>query len=314
MKSNIVLFYLLAFGFQSVVNAQAWFQEGKIWVYSWYQWGKEGYEELTVAPNDTIVNGVTCKILNSHLHYRYFNSNTSTYIITDEYSLPRMVYESGDQVYFLSYDGEWILQYDFSLEPGDSIIYSYINEPKYKLLLDSVGTTMVGSQSLRTQYFTAFLLTGIASPSYDGNHFTMMEGIGMVASNSANNQGSFLIPSLVFHGGADYDEWSLRCVFDNNYEYKLLDECYSLLVDTEEQVDWDRSIVVSPNPATETINLINRTTSELRSAKIYSMSGACLFESQLLSEPIPIGDLSPGFYLIVVEGENGLFRQKFVKS
>ncbi|MBK8564769.1 MAG: T9SS type A sorting domain-containing protein [Saprospiraceae bacterium] len=309
MKTKTYLFLILIGCCSGLANAQSWLQDDKAWVYNWGWWGKGGYKELTTLPGETTINGMTCKQLNVRLQYVYYNSENDTYHIIDEQGWNRTICQSGDSIFSLNISGEFELEYDFSLEPGDSFLFYNDNIPLYKLTLESVGMEVIQNQTLRTQQFKAHLLSSPGTENLDGMSFKFIETIGMVESSGGWNQISYLFPTEVFHAGADYPHHSLRCALGPDYEYKLVDDCYGLVLGTDELDPNNSGIEISPNPADVAIRIQHKSGTIEGTAKIYSMNGQLKFATNQLNEPIRVDYLPKGVYLVVVENGQGIFRQ-----
>ncbi len=316
MKAKTCLFLISFLCLSTLANSQSWFPDGKSWVYSWSWWGNWGYNELEVQPGPVTINGMECKALSSHLHYVYYDFGTNIAHIIDEESTPITICQTGDSIFSLDHNGELILQYDFSMEPGDSILFPQNSEPVYKLVLESVGTETIGNQSLRTQQFTVHLLpgSGPGGPSYDGAGVKIIETIGMVGITGLLNNVSFLLPSEILHTGADYPFWSLRCTSGPDYEFKLQDDCYELILGTSNQNATNTDLEIYPNPVGNDLHILDKSGILAGKAIIYSINGVRQFSTDQLANPIPVEDLPAGIYLIIVETEGGVYRQKFLKG
>lgn len=314
MQSKIYPFLFASLFFPALAGAQTWFPDDKAWVYNWGWWGNGGYNELAVKPPQLTINGMTCKDLSSHLHYAHYDFANNTTQIVDEDGGTIRLCQAGDSIFSVDNSGQMTLQYDFSLEPGDSLMFYNDNIPLYKLEVESVGTETVQGQTLRTQQLKAHLLAGAGTANYDGMGFNIIETIGMVESTGGWNDVSFLVPSSIFNAGADYPIWALRCALGPDYEYKLLDDCYELILDTDEQDAANAAVSVYPNPAQSSLVIQNKSGFVLHEARVYSMSGSLLFTADQLDRPIQINELPKGAYLLVITGGQGVFRRKFVKA
>jgi hypothetical protein len=75
---------------------------------------------------------------------------------------------------------------------------------------------------------------------------------------------------------------------------------------------WDNSdVVIFPNPASDLVNIISEN-AHIESASIFDLSGR-LMTTQKESKQLDISGLSEGLYLILIETDKGLVREKFVK-
>lgn len=294
-------------------SAQTWLVDGKAWVYNWSWWGSGGYEALTVLPGETVINGIGCKTVASHLHYAYYNHTANSYEIIDETKAPYTICESGDSVWLVHFNGLLELQYDFSMLPGDTLVYTDGLGPRYKLVLDSVGTVHLQNQVLRTQFFTGHRLAPGAWPELQGVRYKVIETIGLVESTGDLNQLSYLLPSYLFQGYADQELWSLRCALDAAYEYKLVDDCYGLVLDASEAKAALAAVEIYPNPAHDAIYISPPNGVVLGSARVYDLHGKLVQESKQPSATLSVGQLAQGTYLLVAQTGQGVVRRRFFK-
>lgn len=126
------------------LKAQEWFPVGASWYYNQVILLQgETYVHFEVI-GDTIIQGKNCKII----------SGSCNCVVPGVGSI---VYQEGDKIY--SYNSEpdtFRLLYDFTLEPGDTLIFE--GDPDVGgdgyYLIDSITTIQVGSQTLRVQHIT----------------------------------------------------------------------------------------------------------------------------------------------------------------
>lgn len=112
---------------------------------------------------------------------------------------------NGKVYYFRNADDEHVLLYDFTLEEGDEF---YVDALQTNLVVDSVGSMMVGNTQRKTLYLSAM-----------GQQVVWCEGIGSL-NGLLNNYGSIGIV-----GGSE----ELLCVQNNDetlYHNPRHDECY----------------------------------------------------------------------------------------
>lgn len=112
---------------------------------------------------------------------------------------------NGKVYYFRNADDEHVLLYDFTLEEGDEF---YVDALQTNLVVDSVGSMMVGNRQRKTLYLSAM-----------GQQVVWCEGIGSL-NGLLNNYGNIGII-----GGSE----ELLCVQNNDetlYHNPRHDECY----------------------------------------------------------------------------------------
>lgn len=298
--------------FTSSSKAQSWLPDGRTWVYNWSWWGSGGYEEIAVKPGVTVVNGLSCKALSRHWHYAYYQFTTDSYEIIDEYPEDILACESGDSLWLEKYNGELELQYDFSMQPGDSLIYSEGADARFTLILDSVGSVTLQNQVLQTQFFTGHPLTPNYGMNLSSDQFKVIEKIGMVESPDGIAGPSYLFPSMALRGYADDYYWSLRCALNGDAEYKLMDDCYELVLDTKDNLKSDL-VDVFPNPVHGFIHIVVKNSTVLQYARIYDLQGHLVLETVQTDTDIPVSDLVQGAYLLLLQTNEGVLRHRFVK-
>ena len=116
-----------------------------------------------------------------------------------------MRFYNGKVYYFRNADDEHVLLYDFTLEEGDEF---YVDALQTNLVVDSVGSMMVGNRQRKTLYLSAM-----------GQQVVWCEGIGSL-NGLLNNYGNIGII-----GGSE----ELLCVQNNDetlYHNPRHDECY----------------------------------------------------------------------------------------
>ena len=300
-------------------QAQNWFKDDCTWHYTWAEPGKLGFERLTVEPGVTVTNGMTCRDLHSHLEYNIYNPNTglNDIPIVEDLSGPK-VCEVGDSVFFRNYLGELQLQYDFSMQPGDTLHYLVPNEIcGYSIIVDSLGSLDLQGTNLRTQHVTMYLDSCMSGqPWQEARHYLVIERIGIVPITNDIYHPAYLIPQLAFNFVLDGTAWGFRCFSNSNFEYHLIDDCDYVILDTHEPGKAEAGMFgVFPNPALGAVTLVNRSGSDIRSARIFSINGTLEMElAEPNAERIEIGSLPQGVHILCLETAQGFFRQRLVKQ
>jgi Secretion system C-terminal sorting domain len=319
MKIKAYSCFIILFSLTCAAQAQGWFEDDCTWTYGWGQPGQVGYEKLTLEPGVTITNGMTCRTLHRYLQYGIYNSLTNQYdqFVEENLTGPE-VCEVGDSVLFRNYSGELKLQYDFSMQPGDSLLYiEPFADCGFTLVVDSLGMINLQGEELRTQYATIYAGECFSvNPEIEILKYLIIERVGLVPITDDIYHRAYLIPQSVFNFIQDGESWRFRCFANDEFEYKITDLCEELPLGTDEPGhDKNPIFGISPNPAQNAITLVNRTGSTIYSTKIYGINGEV--EMNIIgqgAQPIEIGHLQPGVHIVCVETEQGIFRQRLIKT
>jgi|GEM_PF-4625866 len=320
MKSKTLLLAAALIGFANFAHSQNWFPDNAKWTYSWAQPGAIGFERLTVDPGVTVTNGMTCRTLHRHLQYNFYNPNTNAFDIPiqEELDGPE-VCEMGDSVFYRNFQGDLKLQYDFSMQPGDTLLFI---EPfaycGFSMVVDSLGSLNLKGTDLRTQYVTVFAggCTGV-QPEQEMRQYLVIERIGLVQLTDDGYHPAYLIPQSVFNFVQDAETWSLRCFSSNELDYHLITgDCEALLLGTDDANGNDVALLrFFPNPAHDEVTLVNRTGSAIQSVRVFALNGALEMQiSAPVSEILHIGNLHQGVHILCLETEQGVLRQLLVKQ
>jgi Secretion system C-terminal sorting domain len=314
MKLKSLLFCITIISFQHAICQSSWFEEGNTWVYTWGLPGIGGYEELKVDTGNFTIDGKTCKTLLKSRSFVYYNWDTMSYQYGTVQNSPITVCESGDSIFYLNYQGQMELMYDMSMMPGDSmfLLDEFGGECNYKLVLDSIGTTIIQNQNLKTQYFTPINEQGSGPNGIPIERVKIIEKIGMVEAVNGFTIFGYLVPDMLLNCWFDGDYWSLRCYANNEIDYKLVGDCYGLPVATSEPNDQNESIDVYPNPIEGAFYIVNKSGEKLNKAGIYAVNGDLLWTTNDMSQTINVGDIPAGFYILVVESDKMVFRKKLL--
>lgn len=317
MKSKTFYFFFAIIAMAGSTQAQNWFKDGCTWHYTWEEPGAIGFERLTVNPSVTITNGMTCRTLHHYSEYNIYNVNTNAYDIPVlEEGDGEAVCEIGDSIFYRNSSGELWLQYDFSMQPGDTLQYSDLSSIcTYTMVVDSLGSLDLQGTDLRTQHVTIWNLCS-GNPWEVMRQYLIIERIGLVPLIDDNYHPSYLIPQLIFNDIQDGSTWWFRCFSNNDMDYHITDDCDYIILDTDESgIALSVKLNVYPNPAHDYLNITNRTGNAIRSAKIYAINGVMEMEmADLTSERIEIEGLQKGMHIVCLETKQGVFRQLLVKQ
>lgn len=76
------------------------------------------------------------------------------------------------------------------------------------------------------------------------------------------------------------------------------------------EISMNNAVKIYPNPASETIRI--KTNMDYSTIAVYQFSGEFVFETT--AEIIDVSSLSPGVYFILINSENGMLQQRFIKK
>ncbi len=202
-----------------------------------------------------------------------------------------------DKRVYLLHDYNWgILIYDFNLNVGDLIPYPFINLGAHITNIDTVNIGGI----LRKRFHIID----------NGNlEYFIFEGIG-------TNMG--LKPS------APPEDAHLELVCMSNYltdEVVYLspnyDECYKMaMFSSTAEVNDAEKVALYPNPAESEVHISLDSEEEISSVKIYDASSRILLRENIQSNQatINISHLNPGFYLVEIACNNGVYVTKLMKK
>ncbi|MEO1261296.1 MAG: T9SS type A sorting domain-containing protein [Bacteroidota bacterium] len=320
-----LLFPTILILFMSVkTEAQIWFGDGDKYVYSWGNFGEGGYMELTVS-GDSVIGGQNYKVVERYLKSACLDIITGEVIVCfdGDYG-KRFAYQQGDSIFYYSPYSEFPrLQYDFSLVEGDT--FKMVIEETLTTLLfvvDSVGSVDIMNATRKVQYFTTY------TDCYSPGDFTLIgktkviEGFGIVdqeINNTSNNIGYLFPEEMYYHLGPcvqDGEGWSVRCFSNSEGSWELVEDCYEFYEIVNSTLEKNKllEITVSPNPASDKINIDYPTELKLNKMAVYSIDGTN-FPARLINDrTLDISNLNHGIYIIKFQFESGETVRRFVKN
>ena len=306
----MIRFFLAIIFFMSFISSsicQHWFDDEQTWVYRTGEWAYIGYSVMT--KKDSFIQ-------DDQLIYEmevYSNGVDQQDWMNSEWTSSIFTYEKNNQIFVKEEESdEYVLQYDFNLEVGDSIVYAgnyddYGCASRVVYYLDSLSTIELGGKTMTQQHFH-FVDT---STSYEtGESYVYESNTNVVEGIGATNRGIFRLsnshPCYLDAGSG------ILCSFSYNQdELSFLDiDCFDLpsSIDDEET----SKIRVYPNPSfnilflegINTLNLIN----------IYNSNGTLVYSNLDCCE-LDISGLLPGIYLLELKTKEAKSSwHKFVKQ
>lgn len=243
---------------------------------------------------DTTINSFACQKL-EEIQYNF----NGTPMFTDYH----YIQNDGQVVYFFYLDSNATMMrdtlYDFALNKGDS--YTFFDNTYYPVTvtIDSVSSMIINGvnrkvQHLKSNHVGIYLLE------------EAVEGLGAVY---------FFMP----WGDSD-PRGGLRCYQDTTigfYQDPTRDSCDFISVGLEELKDESSSLIISPNPTKDWININFKNQKEVQIIELLTLDGKILqrLRPKVRTEySLNVSDLSQGMYIIKVQTESGMASKKWIKQ
>lgn len=194
----------------------------------------------------------------------------------------------------LKTNAEEFLMYDFSIAEGDSVLVG-ISEPVY-LHLDSINYISV-NQIQRKQYW-------LSCNTYPNYNEKWIEGIG--SNKGINWSGSTLVVGSWFR---------LLCMSENEtliYSDPGYESCY--LVTEINEIE-DETVVISPNPVKNMLQIKNLGNSEITSISLLNTKGQKVKDFAPNGVQFDISEMKDGLYLLqIVNNKGKIVVKKLLKE
>ncbi len=267
---------------------QEWAPIGTKWYYSAYSFGfpYTNHPDSIESIGDTVINGISCRILSGTAGCSYEES----YLYT---------YGADNKVYiFNESSSTFSVLYDFAAETGESWTIIPPNPAdSFQVVVDSVYTLTIDGHFLSVQ-----AISTIDPYSYYNFFGEVYEGIG---------NGIFLYPQI-----STCDPWPgpIRCFTTNEttihfdtipcnavINYNSIDEFFRI-----------KEITISPNPATSFISINIKEGNPLEEAIIYNHLGQKALVVVPVNNTVDVSGLKPGIYFIEVTTKERRGRTKLI--
>ena len=266
-------------------------QENQTWIWdSYFGEGPSSYNRLTMDNQDSVIDGVSYRVIHSYKYDYYHNYRPDTIIESD-----LLIREENKKVFVYLYGAEKML-YDFSLNVGDTIAFTI----DICLKVISIDTTdlVINGQNCRKWSFGYY---GGDTNIYFPGMIEWIEGIGCT-------KGLIYDAELLIVTGGNWNG-NLRCYeYDGELVYHNSDwndgcENHLLGIGTVDK----ESLLLYPNPAKESITL-----EAMEDIFIYNSLGQMVRQ---IPNPkgetiISISELPSGIYYF----KSGNKRQKLIKE
>jgi len=288
--SSIFLFSQIA------VFSQNWFSQDDHWVYDSSGFLYKATTDITVG-SDTLLLGKEAKILD------FFILDADDIDLVEAQRYQKIAYEEEGKVYIYSNaTGNFELNYDFNLIPGESIFYDVSTiipscEYTFEYKLDSLSTVVVNSETLVVQHFSVYDQFG------SSGYKKIIEKIGCAEGfEIASNHIIYCIQDAAA---------SYLCSFNDSNELvpeSLESYCSQVISSVVEQ---DISVHLFPNP-TNGIMLIESEI-EFQSIEVMDMHGSQLLQFTQ-SDHIDVSSLSSGIYFLTINTNTNSRTFRIIKN
>jgi len=222
---------------------------------------------------------------------------------------PTYTYTQNDTVYYFSPgSNQFEMLYDFTAEVGDSWVIGGLpnanpdNPLPYAsdtITVDSISSLFVGGDTLKVWHI----------------HNSFWYGWGNRIIEKVGNEALF----MPIHGLVEAYVWGLRCFESPDYAYQFVpypcDTVYSTINGTQ-NLNSFRHLAVSPNPATEFIQL--PWDGPLESLQLFDALGRQISSGKFhLANgrlEVPVGHLPIGMYFLSLRAQGQVWSGRFVKG
>lgn len=270
-------------------------QESQTWIYD--TWGGEGpssYNRLTMDNQDSVIDGVSYRVIHSYKYDCWHNYRPDT-IIEEDFLLR----EENQKVFVYNSYGERLL-YDYSLNIGDTFACSY--DLSMKVISIDTLDILINGQRCRKWSF-AYYWEGDTT-----NLFTMSDGVEWIEGIGSTKGLLFYDVASTLIAGGGYMNGRLRCYEyeeDLIYHKESSDDCENHLLGIG-TVDKE-SLLLYPNPAKESITL-----EAMEDIFIYNSLGQGVkhIPNPKGETTISISELPKGIYYL----KSGDRQQKLIKE
>src|SRR5690554_5741326 len=254
------------------------------------------FRRYALTEKDTLINNITYKKLYEFTDIE-FNPLTAIYYGGFRENSQKQVFFKGERYN----NNNEIMLYDFSLSAGDTFNLPYNNEPSYFEIV-AIDTLIYSGIPRRK-----FTIRNIPEFSFAPQYSFWIEGIG-------NYEGLIQLPRVYA-----VDNWLItRCYIHNgdllysNYSHGGND-CIIPLMGIESIVE-DNSITLYLNLSNSEINISSENI--INSIEIFNSFGQRVYQSMVNSteKVIDISSFANGVYILGVNTENGVIREKIIKN
>ena len=77
-------------------------------------------------------------------------------------------------------------------------------------------------------------------------------------------------------------------------------------------MDWNNEVILFPNPATHTFEIINNTKSVIDRIRIYNITGQVVLNKQFLTNILDVSYLQSGMYIVELVANEFVIRKKLI--
>lgn len=243
-------------------------------------WDTTFFTQTYKISGDTIIN---------ELAYKKVYKSEEEMPVNWEYE--GSIREEDEKVWYIShFNNEEILIYDFTLNVGDTMAFQY--QPV--MVVDSIAYHEIAGIERKYMYFSYINFTTYKELWIEG----IGSNYGVLSSGSGGSVGGWT--------------W-LLCMSENGeliYMNPNFNSCFLISNDINEIRTFDFNIY--PNPTYGLLIIENLNNTKINSISLVDLSGQIIQTFKNNQSTLDLGRMASGSYLLIIDTENGLIREKII--
>ena len=299
MNLRTTYFLLLLFILTKLHSQVVFAPKGAEWNYNfWQSWGTPDFNVEKIAYlRDSVIGSDTVRILKSK---RVFKECDNRSILT-------LIKQKSDTIYFKNASTQqWEILYNMAALPGEkwktTLLLTNNTLKQYTVTVLSIGSVTVNGFTLKKQHVR---YVNYSNNLVDSNECDITErfGCSMFMYNYLNQ----------YEGFCDADAfWRFLCYKDSIFPQTQFTPYPCDYTSGIEELGADSKITLSPNPASDIINLVIHEAGEFTKLEIINNMGQIIKEESLSAnkKTIVVSDLPEGIYSISLIKPGSLIEKK----
>lgn len=299
MKTAIQFSFFCLMLVSALGNAQShWLQEGQHWKVSVQDGWHEAIIANQVVQGDTIIAGVSCKIIQGppELFYPWF---------------PRFGYADGNKVYVYHDQIQQFQKiYDFDAVAGDTIAFEAYFVGPVHYIIDSIGVVMINGFDRVVQHAH---IPAVVDIEYPQGSFQIIEGVGMTRPSQSGNPPSYVYCAYFFMDaysclfGSDGRDTKLLCYEDAEISLSFYNDCdFVSNAGSPGNEDHGFTATLFPNPTSDGVHLKFSESSSHFLCKIKNAAGRIIHQQEMTGDTgyLSTTGWASGMYFVEVSDKN----------